>query len=150
MTDEIYPLEKDIATIDGIIKAFYEVVSGDAGEKRQWERDISIHNPKAIYSYLDIIDGELQQVTMSLQDFHKRTDAMVMETAFYESEIYREVRLFGNIAHVWSTYETRLVKNGVVARKGINSIQLFFDNGKWSIISLIFEREREEIIPKTF
>ena len=150
MTDEIYPLEKDIATIDGIIKAFYEVVSGDAGEKRQWERDISIHNPKAVYAYLDNVNGELQQVTMSLQDFHKRTDEMVMETDFYETEIYREVRLFGNIAHVWSTYETRLIKNGPVARRGINSIQLFFDKGKWSIISLIFERERNEIIPKTF
>jgi hypothetical protein len=145
-----YPLEKDVLTIDGIIKAFYEVVSGEAGEKRQWERDLSIHNPNAIYSYLDNINGELKQVTISLKDFHKETDAMVMEQAFYESEINREVRIFGNIAHVWSTYETRLIKNGPVARRGINSIQLFFENGKWSIVSLIFERERAEKIPKTF
>ena len=145
-----YPLEKDVLTIDGIIKAFYEVVSGEAGEKRQWERDSSIHDPNAIYSYLDNVNGELKQVTMSLKDFHKETDAMIMETAFYESEINREVRLFGNIAHVWSTYETRLVKNGPVARRGINSIQLFFDKEKWSIVSLVFERERAEKIPKTF
>ena len=45
-----YPLEKDVLTIDGIINAFYEVVSGEAGEKRQWERDSSIHDPNAIYS----------------------------------------------------------------------------------------------------
>ena len=147
---ENYPLEKDVLTIDGIIKAFYEVVSGEAGEKRQWERDLSIHNPNAIYSYLDEVNGKLKQVTMSLKDFHKETDAMVIETAFYESEINREVRIFGNIAHVWSTYETRLIKNGPVERRGINSIQLFFENGKWSIVSLIFERERAEKIPKTF
>lgn len=145
-----YPLEKDVSTIDGIIKAFYEVVSGEAGEKRQWERDVSIHNPNAIYSYLDNVNGELQQVTMSLKDFHKETDAMVLETAFYENEINRELRLFGNIAHIWSTYETRLVKNGPVERRGINSIQLFFDKGKWSIVSIVFERERAEKIPKTF
>ena len=145
-----YPLQKDVLTIDGIIKAFYEVVSGEAGEKRQWERDLSIHNPNAVYSYLDNFNGELKQVTMSLKDFHKETDAMVMETAFYESEINREVRIYGNIAHVWSTYETRLLKNGPVERRGINSIQLFFDDGKWSIVSLIFERERAEKIPKTF
>lgn len=145
-----YPLEKDVLTIDGIIKAFYEVVSGEAREKRQWERDLSIHNPNAIYSYLDNVNGELKQVTMSLKDFHKETDLMVMETAFYESEINREVRIFGNIAHVWSTYETKLIKNGPVARRGINSIQLFLENGKWSIVSLIFERERAEKIPKTF
>ena len=145
-----YPLEKDVLTIDGIINAFYEIVSGEAGKKRQWERDSSIHDPNAIYSYLDNVNGEFKQVTMSLKDFHKQTDAMIMETAFYESEINREMRLFGNIAHVWSTYETRLVKNGPVARRGINSIQLFFDKGKWNIVSLIFEREREEKIPKTF
>lgn len=145
-----YPLEKDVSTIDGIIKAFYEVVSGEAGEKRQWGRDVSIHNPNAIYSYLDNVNGELQQVTMSLKDFHKETDAMVLETAFYENEINRELRLFGNIAHIWSTYETRLVKNGPVERRGINSIQLFFDKGKWSIVSIVFERERAEKIPKTF
>ena len=147
---ENYPLEKDVLTIDGIIEAFYEVVSGEAGEKRQWERDLSIHNPNAIYSYLNEVNGKLKQVTMSLKDFHKETDAMVIETAFYESEINREVRIFGNIAHVWSTYETRILKNGPVARRGINSIQLFFENGKWSIVSLIFERERAEKIPKTF
>jgi len=145
-----YPLANDVLTIEGIINAFYEVVSGEAGEKRQWERDLSIHNPNAIYSYLDDVNGELKQVTMSLKDFHKETDEMVMKTAFYESEINREVRIFGNIAHVWSTYETRLVRNGSLARRGINSIQLFFDKGKWSIVSLIFERERAEKIPKTF
>ena len=147
---ENYPLKKDVLTINGIIEAFYEVVSGEAGEKRQWERDLSIHNPNAIYSYLNEVNGKLKQVTMSLKDFHKETDAMAMETAFYESEINREVRIFGNIAHVWSTYETRLIKNGPVARRGINSIQLFFENGQWSIVSLIFERERAEKIPKTF
>lgn len=40
---------------------------------------------------------------MTLQEFHKETDDMVFGTAFYESEINREVRVFGNIAHVWST-----------------------------------------------
>lgn len=95
-----YPSEKDVLTIDGIIKAFYEVVSGEAGEERQWERDLSIHNPKAIYSYLDHVNGTLKQATMSLKDFQQETDTMVMETVFYESEINREVRTFGNIANV--------------------------------------------------
>ena len=134
---------EDTLTINGLMKAFYEVVSGEAGEKRQWERDLSLHNPKAIYSYLTNIDGEFKQVTLSLADFHKETDNMVLETAFYETEINREVKVFGNIANVWSTYETRLEKNGKVARRGINSVQLFYSNNKWEIISLVFDRETE-------
>ena len=47
---------------------------------------------------------------MSIENFSNETDEMVLETAFYEKEINREVRIFGNIAHVWSTYETQLEK----------------------------------------
>ena len=95
-----YPLEEDVSSISGIIKAFYEVVSGEAGEKRQWERDISLHDPNAVYSFWDNLKGTSQQLTMTLNNFHKETDNMVVDTAFYESEVNREVRIFGNIAHV--------------------------------------------------
>lgn len=150
-SEKTFPLIEDVSTINGLMKAFYEVVSGEAGEKRQWERDLSIHHPKAIYSYMTTINEESKQVTLSLEDFHKETDNMVLETAFYENEINREVKVFGNIANVWSTYETRLEKNGIVARRGINSIQLFYNNNKWQIISLVFDRETENNrIPQTF
>ena len=150
-TEKKFPLTKDVSTIDGLIKASYEVVSGEAGAKREWERDLSLHDPNAVYSFTEHSNGKLRQVTMSLKDFHKETDAMVMNTAFYENEINREVRLFGNIAHVWSTYETRLIKNGPVARRGINSIQLYFEDGRWWIVSWTFGKETESMkIPPTF
>lgn len=151
IVEKTFPLKEDVSTINGLMKAFYEVVSGEAGEKRQWERDLSIHNPKAVYSYMSNVNGELQQVTLSLEEFHKETDNMVLETAFYETEINREVKIYGNIANVWSTYETRLEKNGIVARRGINSVQLFYSKNKWEIISLIFDRETaNNRIPITF
>ncbi len=140
---------KDVQTIDALIKATYEVVSGEKGATRQWERDNYLHHDKAVYSFYDKQQGK--QVTMTLQEFHKETDDMVFNTAFYESEINREVRIFGNIAHVWSTYETRLEKEGKVARRGINSIQLIFENERWYIISWTFCGENEIYkIPKTF
>ncbi|MBF7091830.1 hypothetical protein IUY40_09775 [Flavobacterium sp. ALJ2] len=147
-----YPLKEDVTTINGIMKATYEAVSGEAGEKRQWERDLSLHDPNAIYSFpLENAAEKLQHTTMTLKEFHKETDDMVAKTAFYENEINREVRVFGNIAHVWSTYETRLVKNGPVARRGINSIQLYYNEGRWWIISWIFDKEKEnQKIPQTF
>ncbi|WP_294328921.1 hypothetical protein [uncultured Chryseobacterium sp.] len=141
--------EKDAKTIDAIMKASYEVVSGEKGAKRQWERDQYLHHPKAVYSYFD--KEKQVQATLTLQEFHQATDDMVFNTAFYENEINREVRVFGNIAQVWSTYETRLEKNGQVKRRGINSIQLIFENNRWYIISWIFSGETDKnIIPKTF
>lgn len=141
--------ENDVKTIDALMKASYEVVSGEKGAKRQWERDNYLHHPKAVYSYLD--REQQKQSTMTLQEFHKETDEMVFGTAFYESEVNREVRVFGNIAHVWSTYETRLQKDGKVERRGINSIQLIYENNRWYIISWTFCGENDKnMIPKTF
>ena len=114
--------ENDAKTIAALINATYEVVSGDKGAKRQWERDNYLHHPKAVYSFID--RQKNKQVTLTLKEFHKVTDDMVFKTGFYEREVNREVRVFGNIAHVWSTYETRFEKDGKIERRGINSIQL--------------------------
>ena len=150
-TKTTYPLKEDVSSIDGIMKATYEAVSGEAGEFRQWQRDKSLHSPNAVYSYPLKNDGKDDFVTMTLSEFHSETDKMVATTAFYENEINREVRIFGNIAHVWSTYETRLVKNGPVERRGINSIQLYYDQGRWWIVSWTFDKEKEgNRIPETF
>ncbi len=141
--------QKDAETIDALIKATYEVVSGEKGENRQWERDRFLHHPQAIYSFPDIETN--QQIIMSVSEFHTETDSMVLQTAFFETEINREVRVFGNVAQVWSTYETRLEKNGPVMRRGINSIQLFYSENRWYILSWAFDRETERNkIPASF
>jgi len=143
-----YPLTEDVSTISGLINATYEIVSGLKGEKRQWKRDASLHHPNAIYSYKDV-DGS--QLTISVSDFHKDTEEMVMETNFIEYEINREVRIFGNIAHVWSTYETKFEVDGPVERRGINSIHLIYEKDRWWILSWIFDKEtKENRIPKSF
>ena len=143
------PYENDAKTIDALIKATYEVVSGEKGAKRQWERDRYLHHPKAVYSYFDV--EKRKQVTSTLDAFHQETDDLVFNTAFYESEVNREVRIFGNIAQVWSTYETRFERGGKVERRGINSIQLVFENNRWYIISWVFRGEDDYTrIPKTF
>jgi hypothetical protein len=143
------PFQKDAETIDALIKATYEVVSGEKGEKRQWERDRFLHHPQAIYSFPD--PEKNLQIVMSVNDFHAETDSMTLQTAFFETEINREVRVFGNVAQVWSTYETRLEKNGPVKRRGINSIQLFYNENRWYILSWAFDRETDRNkIPKSF
>ena len=142
---------KDVQSVDAIIRASYEVVSGEKGAKRQWERDRFLHHPNAVYSFTDRQNEKSKQLVMSVKDFHQETDNMIMATAFYETEVNRDVRIFGNIAHVWSTYETRLEKDGPVMRRGINSIQLFYENDRWYIISWIFDKELENNkIPKSF
>ncbi len=42
------PLSSDIETLDGILTAYYEVVSGPTGESADRARDHSIHLPRGI------------------------------------------------------------------------------------------------------
>lgn len=65
--------ENDVKTIDALMKVSYEVVSGEKGAKREWERDHYLHHPKAVYSYFD--GKEKKQATMTLQEFHGHFEA---------------------------------------------------------------------------
>ena len=145
-----YPLKADIETIDGIIKAYYDVISGPAGQPRDWERDVSLHHPNALIS----VTGKDKNnkpfiVSQNLSDYHKSFG--IPKFGFWEYEIKREMQTFGNITHVWTTYETKKEKNGPVTERGINSIQLYNDGNRWWILSWMFDSERtDNPIPKKY
>jgi hypothetical protein len=73
-------------------------------------------------------------------------------TSRIETEVHEKTEVFGNIAHRFSTYSLKM-KVGVKAeeRRGINSIQLIKQNGRWLIHSLIWDREREGLkLPQAY
>ena len=146
-----YPLAEDVATLDGIIKAYYEVVSGPAGEPRQTERDHSLHHPdaRAIITGIDQ-EGTPYIRNLTLDEYHEGSRAGG-DPAFYEVEIHRVTQRFGNVAHVWSTYAWRTSEDGPVGGRGINSIQLYHDDERWWITAWIFDSERDDHpIPTAF
>ena len=142
-----YPIKEDVETLDGIIKAYYDVISGPAGEPRDWERDKSLHHPNALVSVTGKENNKPFVVTQSLSDYHKSFG--IPKTGFWEYEIKRETKKFGNITHVWSIYETKEEQDGPVTERGINSIQLYNDGTRWWILSWMFDSERNDNpIPK--
>jgi hypothetical protein len=145
-----YPRQADVQSIDGIINAYYDVISGPAGQPRDWERDKSLHHVDALVTVTGKNkNSEPYVMTQSLSDYHKSFG--VPKDGFWEYEIKRETQTFGNITHVWSTYETKQEKNGPVTERGINSIQLYFDGIRWWILSWMFDSERtDNQIPKKY
>ncbi len=130
---------EDVSTLDGIIRAYYEVVSAPAGQPRDWPRDSSLHMPDAqVLIVGNGEDGQPYARVMSLGDFH-RESVDLAERGFFEYEINRETQTHGAIAHVWSTYEWRTTRDGAVGGRGINSIQLYHDGKRWWITSWMFD-----------
>ncbi|MGA8223342.1 MAG: hypothetical protein WB780_16970 [Candidatus Acidiferrales bacterium] len=136
---------EDVSSLDGIIKAYYEVVSGPAGEPRQWSRDRTLYIPGVRFVSMNVDKkGEPVAHVMDHQQFVDSSDAYVTSKGFFEWEIHRETKRFGNIAHIFSTYESRITKDGPVIARGVNSIELFWDGKRWWIASAIWDEERED------
>ena len=137
-----YPLAADVQSLDGVIRAFYEVVSTPAGARPNRERDASLHAPGAqIRLSRPNPDGRPALQVMTLAELYERMGG-VRKQAFYEREIQRQTQRFGSIAHVWSTYLTSNTPAGAPVDRGISSIQLYFDGSRWWITGWTDEGER--------
>jgi len=141
----------DVTTLDDIIRAYYEVVSGPAGEVPDRARDRTLHLPDALVGVpTQDESGNATVVTMTLDGYHDRFGGPRTE-GFYEIEIHRIVHRFGNVAHVMSTYSSSTTPGGEAFDRGINSIQLTWRDNRWWIVSWIFDSERpDNPIPKEY
>ena len=130
--------------LDSVIKAMYESVCYPRGGHPDWETDERIFAPGA--RMVRINDGGVFEFDMKTYrtDF-ERMIATGELPSFWEGEIWRETRLFGDMAHVLSAYETRRTPEGEVINRGVNSIQLFRRNGQWKISAMIWRREGKDV-----
>jgi hypothetical protein len=144
----------DVASIDAIIMASYEVISGPAGQKRNWNRERSLFYPGArlIPTAKPGANDGLAPQMLDVDGFIARVEPYFAENGFFEKEIARRTEQFGHIAHVWSTYESRRDADDLEPfMSGINSIQLFYDGNRWWILSIYWQQESaEDPIPKKY
>jgi hypothetical protein len=138
------PRPEDVRTLDGIIGAFYDVISGPAGTPRQWRRDSSLYIPRVRFVAMDVEGSRPVAAVMDHAEFVARYNKAFVDRGFFEREIHRVTKRFGNVAHVFSTYEYRATENGPVQGRGVNSIQLFWDGTRWWIASAIWDDERPD------
>lgn len=145
------PNTEEVATIEGITTALYEVISGPAGE-RNWSRLKALCKPNAQFNALvPSPEGEVRYQSLSLDEYIGKAAPFFMESGFYEVEIGRIVEEFNGIAQVFSSYETRTEVEGEPFTKGINSIQLVYDEDRWWVVNILWGTATEESgIPKKY
>jgi hypothetical protein len=147
----------DVASIDAIITAAYDSISGPPG-KRDWDRERSLFIPGARLipttknAGETSLVGEIAPHMLDIDGFIERVRDYVEKNGFYEKEIARRTEKFDQIAQVWSTYESRHKANDPEPfMRGINSIQLFYDGSRWWILSIYWQHESvEHPIPEKY
>jgi len=129
---------KDVSSVDNIIAALYEVISGDPGTARDWDRFRNLFKPETrLMPTRKNPQGELTVVAMSPEDYVKLFESRIA-TGFFEKELHRATEQYGTVTHVFSTYETKEKKDGPVTNRGINSIQLFNDGKRFYVINIFW------------
>ena len=121
----------DTSSIDSIVNAYYEVVSGPEGFIYDADRDTNIHADGALITKV-FPDGGFQRHDLSAE---QAMISVPYDQAFFEYEVDRRVERYGNIAHVWSGFEMRASPEAEPYSSGFNSISLYFKEDRWWISS---------------
>ena len=134
----------DVKSIDAIIAAVYDVISGAAGQKRDWDRMRSLFVPGArLIPAVPSQGGGATARVLDVEGYIQRSGPTLERDGFFEREIARRMEAFGNIAHVFSTYESKhAAADPAPFARGINSIQLLKDGDRWWIVTIFWDSEK--------
>jgi hypothetical protein len=130
-----------------IVTALYSAISGAAEEERDWERVRNLFLPGAMLRFTTVDpDGTEHPRDWTVEEYIKEASEYYRMHGFWEREIASRTEVFGNIAHVFSTYENRRGRDeGPAHGRGINSVQLVRRRDRWWIAGLVFQMENERM-----
>ena len=144
----------DVASPDAILAATYDVISGPAGQQRDWDRFRSLFVPGA--RLIPVVPrktgGGFDTRIITPDEYAQKADAYFLKNGFAEREIARTAERYGNIMQIFSTYESRHnAQDAQPFARGINSFQLFYDGTRWWVVTIYWlEESPENPLPKEF
>ena len=135
----------DVASPDTIVAALYGVISGPAGQARDWDRFRNLFAPGArLIPAAPRRDGSAP-AALAPDDYVQRAGERFLKDGFFEREIARTSEHFGSVVHVFSTYESRLGREDAPPfARGVNSIQLMQHAGRWWVVTVMWDQERPD------
>ena len=145
------PKPDDVKSIDSILAALYNVISGPAGE-RDWNRFRSLFLPSAtLTSAGKDREGNIHIRPRTVEGYVTGAGGYFAQHGFFESPIVSRVQTFGSVAQVFCSYESRNAPGEAPFARGINSVQMSYDGKRWWIVSILWDEERpDNPLPKEF
>ena len=149
-TDEAPPAQgnpADVGSVDAIVAAVYDVISGPAGQARDWDRWRSLFLPEArLVAVSQNPDGALRYRAMTPEDYAAQSGPYLEETGFFENEIGRTQEEFGPVVHLFSAYQSKRTPDDPEPfARGINSFQLMHDGNRWWVLTIYWTSERPDL-----
>ncbi len=145
-------LESNTLTIDALVAALYESLTFSEGQAPDLDLFASLFTPGASFTRVNKDDTvDIMNAETFIRSFRERLDKGLIKS-FHESEIARTSQVFGPMAHIFSTYRKGInIIDPLKMGRGINSLQLFNEAGRWRICALLWMDERPDCpIPPEF
>jgi hypothetical protein len=148
------PQVSDVDSVDHILGAVYDVISGPAHHPRDWDRFRSLFVPGARLEPIQVVPGTPDPKTAPATDvtflavdaYVARATTRMESEGFYERGVHNEIAQFGEMTSVFSTYESRhAASDQKPFARGINSIQLLKDGARYWIVQILWEAERPNL-----
>ncbi len=138
------PKPGDVKSIDAIMKAAYESISGPAGP-RDWDRFRSLFLPQARFTQVGKKpDGSAFVISWSEEEFIRDAGEVFSKSPFFENAIVNKPESFGGMTQVLSSYESHRKAGDKPFERGVNSFQLLNDGKRWWIVSIFWDSERPD------
>ena len=136
----------DFGTIDGIMESLYAVISGPAGD-RDWDKFHSLfHETASMGAMREMPDGSLQFAHLTPEKYIASNGDFFKQNGFWEEELGRQEHIYGELAHIFSGYQFRIgSEDAEISTRGINSIQMIYEDGRWWILSIFWNAERSDL-----
>lgn len=135
---------EDVKSPEAIVAACYDVISGAPGD-RNWDRFRSLFAPSArLTASVETPDGKHIVQLLNVEQYAQHAGAYFQKTGFYEHGIHNEMQRFGNVAQIFTSYESRHSPAEVPFEHGINSFQVLYDGQRWWVVSILWDEERKD------
>jgi hypothetical protein len=129
---------RDVSSVESIVAALYDVISGDPGAPRDWDRFRNLFVPDArLIPTRKEEGGNFTYKAITPEEYVQLFSSRI-STGFFERELHQVKEEYGTIVHLFSTYETREKKDGPVTNRGVNSIQLLKAGNRYYVVNIFW------------
>lgn len=135
----------DVGSIEGIVHAFYQAISAEAGGKLDRVQLEALFVPTGRIA----VGIEASQkrpadvVFLSPAEYADQSDKSTSEKGFFDHNVANQVESFGVMAHVYSVYESRnSPADASPMARGVKSFELLHSAGRWYIVQVYWDSER--------
>jgi len=143
-TDPAKVKPQDVDTVDHIVAALYDVISGPIGKDRDWDRMRTLFDRNATMgAIVRARNNQIRQIDITVERYIELDRPIMMKEGFFERETRRRENRYQHLVQVFSTYESRHALTEKPFERGVNSIVLFNDDHRWWIKSILWEGEEK-------